>query len=85
MYISKFSNYQSWTQVHVLRTHMMNPVCEKNSACGLGLFPSQYRAAAPSWFFVGLLLQTQQDVLRLDVSVDDFALSVKIVQTLQNL
>lgn len=54
-------------------------------ACGLGLFPIQSRggAAAPCWFFVGL--QTQKDVLRLDVSVDDFALSVKVVQALQDL
>ena len=34
---------------------------------------------------MGLLLQTQQDVFRLDVRVDDFALSVKVVQALQNL
>lgn len=34
---------------------------------------------------MGLLLQTQQDVLRLDVCVDDFTLSVEVVQALQNL
>lgn len=60
---------------------------KNNCACGLGLFPGQYRggAAAPCWDFVGLLLQTQQDVLRLDVCVDDFTLTVKVVQALQNL
>lgn len=67
----------------------MTHVCIKKTKtnCTCGFFPGQYRgeAAATCWDFVGLPLQTQQDVLRLDVRVDDFTLSVKVVQTLKNL
>lgn len=71
-------------------TQLMNTVVlkkTKQNKCACGLFSSQYRgrAAAPCWDFARLLLQAQQDVFRLDVRVDDFTLSVKVVQALQNL